>query len=80
MMTDTLNALWQSLGILGPCAVIFIIGCLMILNFVFNSSKNSSNRNYNSSTMNRIFPLLSGIILILCSIIFYLFSNSLTWL
>jgi len=79
---DSLVELWRSLGPLGPCAVLFFLGCLLITGFVLNwkwlyPSKKTV-RNYNPG-INRPLLLITGVLLLGCSIFFYMFRDLLHW-
>ena len=81
-IVDSLKNFWNSLGPLGPCIALFLTGCLMILGFIFNwrwlYPGDWMVRDL-SPSKRRALLLIGGIIVIICSIIFYVFRNSLTW-
>ena len=81
-IVDKLKDFWHSLGPLGPCIALFLFGCLMISGFLFNWKwlypSRWTVRNYNPG-IRRALLLIGGIVLIICSIIFYHFRDSLTW-
>ena len=73
---------WYALGPLGPCLIIFATGCLMVLGFIFKWEWIYPGHIYVrdcSSTTLRILTLLGGIVLMICSVIFYAFRDSYTW-
>ncbi|MDR2764004.1 MAG: immunity 17 family protein [Tannerella sp.] len=67
---------------MGPCAVLFLGGCLLILGFIFNwrwlYPSRHTVRNY-SPGIRRTLVLITGIICIICSIVFYIFRANLYW-
>jgi hypothetical protein len=73
---------WQTLGPMGPCAVLFLGGCLLILGFIFNwrwlYPSRYTARNF-SPGIRRVLVLVTGIICIICSIVFYIFRINVYW-
>jgi hypothetical protein len=73
---------WKSLGPAGPCMVLFLGGCLLILGFIFNWKwlypSHYTVRNY-SPGIRRTLVLVTGIISIICSILFYVFRANVYW-
>lgn len=79
---DKISETWKTLGPLGPCAVLFLGGCLLIAGFLFNWRWLYPSRhtvaNY-SPGLRRALVLITGIICIACSILFYIFRDTLYW-
>lgn len=74
---------WKSLGPVGPCAALFVIGVLLILGIAFNWKwLYPSSRKYPNYKpgIHRVLTLVIGIILVICSIFFYIIRDSLYWL
>jgi hypothetical protein len=73
---------WDALGPLGPCLVLFLGGCVLTAGFFFNwtwlSPGKSPTRNLDS-TRQRRFMLLTGILLIVCSVVFFTFRDRMYW-
>ncbi|MDR2443808.1 MAG: immunity 17 family protein [Deltaproteobacteria bacterium] len=67
---------------MGPCAVLFLGGCLLILGFIFNwrwlYPSRHAVRNF-SPGIRRALVLVTGIICIICSILFYIFRANVYW-
>lgn len=64
------------------CLLIFSVGCLLVLGYIFNWKwlypSHHTVRNYNPG-IRRILMLLGGILLMVCSIVFYIFRESMNW-
>lgn len=79
---DSLAEFWRTLGPAGPCAVLFLIGCLLIVGFFCNWKwlypSHRTVRNYHPG-IRRVLVLVGGIVLIVCSIVFYIFRDSMYW-
>jgi hypothetical protein len=73
---------WTVPGPAIPCTVLFLGGCLFILGFAFNWKwlypSRRSVRNY-SPGIRRALVLITGILCIFCSILFYIFRDNLYW-
>jgi hypothetical protein len=79
---NDINGFWKSLGPIGPCAVLFLAGCLLIVGFIFNWSWLYPSRypvGEFSRRVRRALVLIIGIICIICSIVFYIFRDKLYW-
>jgi hypothetical protein len=81
-MLDRIIRGWKSLGPLGPCAALFLGGCLFITGFVFDWKwlypSRYPMRNY-SPRIRRAIVLATGVILIVCSFVFYIYRDILYW-
>ncbi|MDR2766901.1 MAG: immunity 17 family protein [Treponema sp.] len=75
-----ISGYWRALGPIGPCAVLFLGGCLLILGFIFNwrwlYPGRYTVRNF-SPEIRRALVLVIGIICIICSIVFFIFRDKL---
>jgi len=71
---------WKSLGPVGPCAVLFLIGVILLLSLVFNWKwlYPKKTHNYNA-TSRRILVLVAGILCIICSGLFYYYRDIMHW-
>lgn len=80
---ELLKEFWHSLGPLGPCLLIFSMGLSMVLGFIFKWEwiypSHALVRDYSTWVL-RAFTLIGGIILMICSIIFYMFRDYYNWL
>lgn len=84
-INDNLNQLkeiWGSLGPIGPCVVLFLGGVILISGLIFNWNwlfpSHTHARNYYAGAP-RMLVLVTGIILILCSVIFYVYRDVVHW-
>ena len=64
------------------CLAIFSLGCLLVLGYIFNWEwlypSHHTVRNYHSG-IRRPLVLISGVLLMLCSILFYIYRDSMIW-
>ncbi|MDR2506954.1 MAG: immunity 17 family protein [Candidatus Accumulibacter sp.] len=82
-MPDPWNALKNALGApLASCLLLFLGGAVLVtgvlLDWKWLYPGNSPLRNLNSRTQRR-FMLLAGILVMGCSVFFYIFRDSLHW-
>ncbi|MDR3258573.1 MAG: immunity 17 family protein [Fusobacteriaceae bacterium] len=82
MNIDNLKEILNSFGPIKNCVVLFIFGVILICGYIFNWKWLYPSRrtviNYNPG-IRRILVLITGIILIVCSIIFFIYRNKLNW-
>jgi hypothetical protein len=81
-MTAYIHELWVSSGALGPCLVLFAGGVLLIAGVFFNwrwlypSRSVASNHD---AAIRRGLTFITGVSLIICSVVFYIFKDRLYW-
>lgn len=67
-----LEEFWYSLGMLGPCLVMFFLGALILLGFIFGWEWLAPKKQINYSPgIRRPLTLVAGILLIVASLVFY---------
>jgi hypothetical protein len=77
------NGLAASLGPAGVCSLLAAAGAAFILGFVFDwrflYPRHIDGVRYKTGFFYRIYPLIVGISLILCGVLFYIYRDLVNW-
>ncbi len=78
---DKLIDAWRALGPVGPCALLFLAGLLLVAGYFFKWQwlYPRDRANYKTGKVRRGMTVMCGFVLIVCGIVFYIFRDSMHW-